>query len=373
MNDIPRYIGGAFELNLPNLEYNGTDQFAGLSGNLSNSHLLGSARGAWSMLLDYFDWQGGRKLLLPDFLCSRALMPPVFKRKIPYSFYPVNKDLTVDMKVLENFIDDDFSVILFINYFGFTPHESLGWALRKKFPKLVLLLDNVQAFFDIEQEPSESHWAHARYFGFRKFLPLPDGAVLFSSFDLTNTTPYLNEASDISPYLSAAHLRHNFVWDKMDPEIENTVESTYLRLFKKADDEIPEQPTEISSFSRALVHRLPLRSFARKRRENYQYLAKALSGNSGCQLFKEQLDTSEVPLTLPIIVKNQKRDEVRKLMSDSGIHCPIHWPIEFDLRNTFGEGACFLTDHILGLPIDQRYGRMEMDRILGAFQKAIET
>jgi hypothetical protein len=372
MNMIPRYIGGSFELSLPALEHNSRDEDEAFSGSLSNAHYLGSARGAWSMLLDYFDWQGG-KLLLPDYLCSRALMPPVFKRNISYSFYPVNRDLTIDLTTLENMIQDDVSAALFINYFGFTSHDSLGWALRKKYPKLVLLLDNVQALYELQRDPTDEHWAHGSYFGFRKFLPLPDGAVLFSSLDLDKLTTNCNKAPDVSSYIAAATLRHHFVWDQIDPKIEESVESTYLRLFKKADDDIPEQPTEISLMSRTLFHRFPLHDFAKKRRENYQYLTRALSEHTGCQLFKEKLLDTEVPLTFPVIILDQERDVVRKQMSEFGIHCPVHWPIEFDLRNDFGEGACFLTDNILGLPIDQRYGRKEMDRVLEAFLKALDA
>jgi hypothetical protein len=371
MSMTPRYIGGSFELSLPTLEQNSIDKSKAFSKSLSNAHYLGSARGAWSILLDYFDWRGGR-LLLPDYLCSRALMPPVFKRNISYSFYPVNSDLTIDQTALENMIQDDVSAVLFINYFGFTSQDSLGWALREKYPKLVLLLDNVQALYELHRDPVKLHWAHGTYFGFRKFLPLPDGAVLFSSLDHDKLITKLDESPDVSSYIAAATLRHHFVRDRIDPEIEESVESTYLRLFKKADDEIPEQPTEISSISRALIHYLPLDEFAQKRRENYHYLARALSDHAGCKLFKKQLGDTEVPLTFPVIILDRERDEVRRQMSESGIHCPVHWPIEFDLRNDLGEGACFLTDNILGLPIDQRYGREEMDRILEAFFRALD-
>ena len=60
-----------------------------------------------------------------------------------------------------------------------------------------------------------------------------------------------------------------------------------------------------------------------------------------------------VPLTFPVYVTD--RDMFRKYLIEHQIYCAVHWPLE----GTELEGnsdAEWISDHILSLPIDQRYG-----------------
>ena len=68
MNMIPSYIGGPFEISLLAIRHNLRDEYTVFAESLPNAFYLGYARGAWFMLLNFFDCRGGR-LLLSHYLC----------------------------------------------------------------------------------------------------------------------------------------------------------------------------------------------------------------------------------------------------------------------------------------------------------------
>ena len=66
------------------------------------------------------------------------------------------------------------------------------------------------------------------------------------------------------------------------------------------------------------------------------------------------------PFSLPILVEN--RDEVQKLLAKKGVYAPVLWPIDERARFVCKNSA-YISDHMLSLPIDQRYDWDDMEDI----------
>jgi dTDP-4-amino-4,6-dideoxygalactose transaminase len=67
-----------------------------------------------------------------------------------------------------------------------------------------------------------------------------------------------------------------------------------------------------------------------------------------------------VPLYFPIIVDD--RSALQKHLVDNAIYAPIVWPKD-EQQPIQCEGAEYLYNHLLCIPIDQRYNQDDMRRI----------
>ena len=95
----------------------------------------------------------------------------------------------------------------------------------------------------------------------------------------------------------------------------------------------------------------------RKRRENFTYL------NNNLKSLDEQVFTLgqwNVPLYFPILVK--ERTSFQKHLVQNAIYAPVVWPKDGNQPQQC-EGAEKAYEHLLCIPIDQRYGLDDMERI----------
>ncbi|MDR1522248.1 MAG: hypothetical protein LBS28_05305 [Streptococcaceae bacterium] len=73
----------------------------------------------------------------------------------------------------------------------------------------------------------------------------------------------------------------------------------------------------------------------------------------------EKLTDIDVPLGVPVLVKDVKRDILRKYLINNHIYCPIHWPVNKYNQNISIE-AKFICDNEMTLVCDQRYDEKDM-------------
>ena len=65
-------------------------------------------------------------------------------------------------------------------------------------------------------------------------------------------------------------------------------------------------------------------------------------------------DENFIPLACPIYLDD--RDKFRQYLAKHQVYCAVHWPLEgTGLEND--ENAKEMSEQILSLPIDQRYGQ----------------
>ena len=76
----------------------------------------------------------------------------------------------------------------------------------------------------------------------------------------------------------------------------------------------------------------------------------------------------DCPLFFPVRLNN--RDEVRSHLQSEKIYCPVHWPMEGVLAEN--RESVQYSHEELSLPIDQRYGKADMQRLGNALRKLME-
>ncbi|KVU36015.1 hypothetical protein WK68_18675 [Burkholderia ubonensis] len=232
------------------------------------------------------------------------------------------------------------ATLYFVNLFG------LKSAFAARLPANSIV-DNVHAFFN-----PPVHGLHTLYSA-RKFFGVPDGAYLYTDLVLEEPPAYV--AWEESAYLLQ--------------RLDVGAPAGYAG-FQRSEQALSRSDVRgMSALSQALLGGLNYEAFARRRRENFEYLHARLGvANELTALIDQALsDTNFVPLCYPHLCADGER--VRDLLVSEGIFVPRYWAnISDDLHATPFEQH--LATNCLHLPIDHRYGRADMDEIVARMKIA---
>ena len=110
------------------------------------------------------------------------------------------------------------------------------------------------------------------------------------------------------------------------------------------------------------ARRLNVDMIREKRRSN---AAKLRDAFKDIIIFPEMKD-SDCPLFVPVMVPENKRDELRRYLIEREIYCPVHWPVsEYHKLNDKTEE---IYRNELSLVCDQRYSSADMDRMIDTIE-----
>ena len=94
------------------------------------------------------------------------------------------------------------------------------------------------------------------------------------------------------------------------------------------------------------------------RRDNFNYLKSKLPKK---YILDYKLKKHDIPLGFFLFLEN--RNQLRKKLKLNRIFCPVHWNISnrFQSKKNFTSS---LYKRILTIPIDQRYNKLHLDKII---------
>ena len=118
--------------------------------------------------------------------------------------------------------------------------------------------------------------------------------------------------------------------------------------------------------SRLLLDTEDISFLKAKRRENLQVLLKGLQGSTRLSSPIRSVEAGDVPLFFPVYARD--RSEVQAHLAQQEIYCPVIWPVPQGLVLQ-GTQAQYIYDHILCIPVDQRYTHRDMARILRCMEE----
>ena len=124
------------------------------------------------------------------------------------------------------------------------------------------------------------------------------------------------------------------------------------------------KPMFISNYTQDLISKIDFNSAYKSRRKNYSYLGKKIV-EYGIKV--SSIPQKTAPLCFP--VKHYDAQNLIKILASRGIFCPTYWPNIILPKNDI-KGFDLLNKTVY-LPIDQRYGKKEMDYILDNLLKII--
>jgi hypothetical protein len=201
-------------------------------------------------------------ILLPEYLCY-SIIEVIKKTNFKYIFYAINEILMPDVINLFE-LNAENSCLLLINYFGIINIEPIIAKLKKTVPQMCIILDNVQALFEMRKKTM----ANYSFTSFRKWLAVPDGAIVKT-----------NEKGMIFPNQTNAFCQWKFAASILKeynefPEIDDAV---YLDLFSKGEELLKTNYNyKCSEISLSILNQLNFTDIIFIRKKNALYLLKEI-------------------------------------------------------------------------------------------------
>lgn len=272
-----------------------------------------------------------RKVYLPLYTCE-VVLEPLRRLGIPWQFYHINKQF----ELAEEVRLDEGEYIVLNNYLGIKDQY-----VARMVPVYgnKLIVDCAQAFFAPVIDGIKC------FYSARKFVGVSDGGVAYSFCDGF-------DVHSLAQNDSSFHSDHLFIRKEKGAEAGF---STYQDDEEKLNNQIMQR---MSSFTEDILKHINYDSVIDRRRKNYQLLESALRERNHSKM--PSMDSFKCPMAYPYMVPNGV--ELRKKLIVNKVFVPKFWPNSSIPDETF-EGYK-LSDSILPLPIDQRYGEEDMKRII---------
>lgn len=258
------------------------------------------------------------------------MIEPIIKLGIKYEFYHIDKNYKIvdDIELNEN------EVLLYTNY----------WGLQNRYCEQLtslygnqLILDYTQAFYSRPISGIDTFYSCRKYFG------VPDGGYL-----------YTDAMADFKIEQDESYMR----MDSLTKRIDLSPEAGYDD-FHKTSALFHDMPIrKMSKLTKRLMQSIDYERVAQRRIENYNTLRRALGGR--------EFHYGEVPMIFPY--ESLRGQEMRKHLIDNKIFVAKYWP-NVDEWCIEDSEESWMANHILPLPIDQRYDKEDMNRIIEIIKK----
>jgi hypothetical protein len=352
-----KFLGGEIEILLEDF-YRGSFSVPTASLPMPYTYWLDTGRSALYIALEDILRKGCvRKAWLPAYGCESILSQ--FKAHgFEINFYSVGQSFTEPEGLPPELHNE---VFLYIHYFGKKNTAIEAWISDRisQGDKFYIIEDCVQASLNL----TIGNIGDYAITSYRKCLAQPDGALLGSKtyIDLKVDMP---DESFISRRLLGKLLRQ-----------QNNAEGVFLTLFEESESVIDKQnvPRTMSWVSKFLMARMDIKSISEKRQKNYKFLLSLLSdfelvGNRLSVIFNT-FESEEVPLGFPIRVHENRRNDLRKFLSDHKIYCAVHWNLDHLSHTEEWIKEISLSEQMLTLPIDQRLNEQSLEYIANTIMR----
>lgn len=270
-------------------------------------------------------------IYLPYYTCE-VVLEPLKKLDIPWSFYHVNSRF----EVAEGLHPKEGEYVIANNYFGIKDAYILE--LAKRYGDS-LIVDCAQALF------AKPIPGIKTIYSTRKFVGVADGGVAY----LGNSAGVHVDIAEMER--TADHDSHLYLRKQFGAE-------AGFAEFQENERKLIYQPIRrMSDTTRKILDSIDYERIIERRRENYQYLHNGLAELNYLAL--PEIDSFVCPMVYPFVSRADQG--IRKKLIDNKVFVAKYWPnVHFSGQFEFESE---LAERMIPLPIDQRYGKVEMDRI----------
>lgn len=307
-------IGGYFSLELPFYEEYHKDALRLNTGRNCLEYILRARK--------------YNKVFIPYYTCD-VILEPLMKLNIPYEYYHINVHLELPQDILLR----DGEALLYTNYYGLKQEYTEQLALRYGNQ---LIVDNTQAFYAKPIAEIDT------FYSCRKFFGVPDGAYLYTSQQLD---------VDLTQDMSFERM------DSLTKRIDISPEAGY-QDFRNVSKSLIGQPIKrMSNLTQRMMNSIDYHVCAKRRKENFRFLYQHLCKSNQLQF---QLDENAVPMVYPFLNGDSS---LKQKLIDKKVFLATYWPNVL-IWSHKDDWDYKLAERTLFIPIDQRYGEIEMKKIV---------
>ena len=275
-----------------------------------------------------------RRVFIPSYICS-SVTDSARAAGFDVVSYPVDEDLRPVWDECGRPGDDD--ILYLVNYYGqLTASEIEGY--RDSYSAVIV--DNAQAFYD---RPVEG--VHTIYTA-RKFFGLTDGAYVATDIAGDDSIPQ-DKSAWRAPYMLG--------------RLEDGARQHYSGMLEVNHTFDREIPRRMSALTENLLRAIDYEAVRQKRCDNYRMLSGLLPDSNP---FTRRVP--ECPFAYPYHCENGP--QVRKALAERDIFVQTNWSYLLTDAPEDSLDRRWSAD-ILPLPVDQRYGELEMRVIADAVRE----
>lgn len=272
-----------------------------------------------------------RKIYIPRFLCD-SVSELCRREGYAYEEYPMGADFQPQFS---GEIKPDEAIYV-VNFYGQVSDEDI---LRLEAQYGNVIFDNVQDFFRKPVDGVDT------VYSCRKFFGVPDGGYV-------SCTGVVLPLPEDESRERMTHILGRF-------EVSG---SRFYGDFQKNDELFYEMPLRaMSPLTKNILRGVDYDSVRAARNENYGYLSAALGELNGIRPV-----APDGPYAYPFYCENGM--ELKRKLAEAKIYVATLWP---NVRQYDGTLEKDYAENILPLPIDQRYGRDDMIRVIEAVKSQI--
>ena len=102
--------------------------------------------------------------------------------------------------------------------------------------------------------------------------------------------------------------------------------------------------------------RIDLEKIKKQRKENVKIIYEKLKNIFEISFLFEYYTEEDCLLFVPILLKNEIRNDLRSFLTNENVFLPVHWPLEKKINNIF--------EKELSLVCDQRYKKEQIEEYI---------
>lgn len=303
-----------------------------------------------------------KRCLMPAYMCDSVFIPFV-RRGWELVFYPVDSDLETAGEELVGLALENDPGLLFIHpYFGADTCKGVRTQIASLRKRGILLMEDVTQSYYLKEAGQDADFVVG---SLRKWYAVPDGGFVVSDFPLAEDI--LESGDDYARERLIPLVRK---WEYLMERQEKDVPPAGLQAEKEAflkrnraleeDLDRYQGVRRMSRVSATILAGMNESAAAGRRAENYRLLYEKIRGMK--RLWPVLGGGKEAAgLYLPIYAR--ERDGLQRFLGERGIYAPVLWPIGEENRDCLRGEETYIFEHMLALPVDQRYGAAQMEEI----------
>lgn len=292
--------------------------------------------------------------LIPAFTCH-TVIEPFIDLGFKVHTLPMRLNLETSTSDITRALTESGATILLVHrLYGFDTMPGFNQAIGDIQKQGVIVIEDCTQCLYSTFEQSEADY----YVGsIRKWCGVPDGGFAVCREGVFKNKPMCSDDTLEIAKREASELKYAYMFGNRNCKPESK------KRYREAEHILDIQSSfyTIGKLSALIQTNLNRDVLAERRRENYTILEKGLRNNLRITLIFKILPDDVVPLYMPVFVHN--RDEVQAHLADNAVYAPVVWS-KADCCPIVCSDADELYNHLLCIPIDQRYDKDDMKRIL---------
>ena len=320
-----------------------------------------------------------KRSLWPAYMGYRVFSP-LGRHGGELHFYHVNRALEAEEGELRRRMEQVRPDLLFIHpYYGVDTWKPMRSLLASWREQGICIMEDVTQSYYLDGAGAEADYIVG---SLRKWYPVPDGGFVVSDLGLWEGT--LEDAEDYAGIRLEIQMgKWEYLYGLGNAEEEREKKAEYLKRNREMEEELDcyaggrgmsketawilggaDPKTDCNTDQKG--ERKTEETAKLRRMDNYAFLDQRLRGNTQ---FVPVLDYAEgaAPLYFPIYAKD--RDGLQHFLGARGIYAPVLWLTGKENADCLSEDERYIFGHLLALPMDQRYGKEEMGRIVEVLEE----